>query len=149
MPVFFRTVQQAAKALPNNWRPRVRVSRVRDLQLQIVLCKYAACKILAACKAQVLELRQISKALSCTLALSISGLCSALFLTFDLQAGLAGGRREVPKCPGNTKSEGDACEERVGLLGQARPGTAMAMTSCFEVCALEDLLGAPRCHEVC
>ncbi|CAE6955330.1 GRTP1 [Symbiodinium sp. CCMP2592] len=39
VPVFFRTVQQAAKALPNNWRPRVRVSR-----------------------AQVLELRQISKA---------------------------------------------------------------------------------------
>ncbi|CAE7456438.1 GRTP1 [Symbiodinium natans] len=39
VPVFFRTVQQAAKSLPNNWRPRVRVSQ-----------------------AQVLELRQISKA---------------------------------------------------------------------------------------
>ncbi|CAE7276407.1 GRTP1 [Symbiodinium pilosum] len=34
VPVFFRTVQQAAKALPNNWHPRIRVSRAHALELR-------------------------------------------------------------------------------------------------------------------
>eukprot|EP00439_Symbiodinium_sp_Y106_P044912 s536_g5.t1 len=76
VPVFFRTVQQAAKALPNNWRPRVRVSRAQVLELWQI-SKAAAEKYRSAQEA--LSLKEIhAKNVSASLDRTCSALLDAM-----------------------------------------------------------------------